>query len=176
MLGSNQLWFQWRRSASTGLYRWFGVLFVIFSFAPVFKGGEWGFVWMALLLFGGSVLIEYLDRGYRVGYDDQAVYMRPHGLNWKLERRRVLRTAFDDIAAVTGERSARSISYGNRFTPFEFAHVYRQSDEYDGEVFALVGGEIYDEDLRTILQLIEQKAPGTLDINIKRWLDSNRRF
>ncbi|RYF21506.1 MAG: hypothetical protein EOO77_05880 [Oxalobacteraceae bacterium] len=176
MLGSDQSWLQWRRSASTGLYRWFGTIFLIVSFIPVFMNGEWGFVWMALLLFGGTLLIEFLDRGYRVGYDGQAVYMRPHGLNWKLQRRPVLRIAFDDIASVTGERSARSISYGNRFTPFEFAHVYRQSDQYDHDVFALVGGELYDEDLRAILQLIEQKAPGRLDENVEQWLRSDRRF
>lgn len=176
MLIADRIWLQWRRSASTGLYRWFGTIFLMLSFIPVIMNREWGFVWMALLLFGCTVLIEYLDRGYRVGYDDQAVYMRPHGLNWKLQRRPVLRIAFHDIAAVTGERSTRSISYGNRFTPFEFAHVYRRSDGEDEEVFALVGGELHDNDLRTILQLIEQKSPGVLDESIQKWLLSSRRF
>jgi hypothetical protein len=168
VLIADRIWLQWRRSASTGLYRWFGTIFLMLSFIPVIMNGEWGFVWMALLLFGGPVLIEYLDRGYRVSYDYQAVYMRPHGLKGKLQRRPVLRIAFHDIAAVRGERSARSISYGNRFTLFEFAHVYRRSDDDDEEVFALVGGEPYDDDLRAILQIIEERLPGVLDESIQR--------
>lgn len=42
----------------------------------------------------------------------------------------------------------------------------------EDDEFALVGGELYDNDLRAILHLIDEKAPGTLDEVVAAWLRS----
>lgn len=173
-LDNDRVWLRWRRSASTTLYRWAGSGGVLLFIAVLLKTGDWNGLGFAMLLFVGTLALEYLDRGYRISYDENAVYMRPHGIGWTLGRRNESRITFSDIVAVTGERSARSISYNNRFTPFEYVQVH--SHQGSDEPFAFVGGELYDEDLRELLHLIDAKAPDVLDDDVHSWLTSDRRF
>ena len=141
-----------------------------------FLKGGWGFLLGSLVPFGGALLIEYLDRAYRIGYDNDAIYMRPHGVSARLTRRRVVRIPFSDIAAVTAQRNRRANPVMEFFTPFDYARVSRREWEVDDEEFALVGGELFDDDFREILHLIDQRAPGMLDEAITQWLASTRRF
>ncbi|WP_143090213.1 hypothetical protein [Sphingomonas rubra] len=142
--------------------------------AVLLKTGDWKGLVFAVLLFAGTLAIEWLDRSYRVSYDGEAVYMRPHGITWTLARWRESRIAFADIVAATAEWGARSPRYDNHFTPFEFVQLHGQRE--NDEPVSLVGGELYGEDLRELLAVIETRAPGTLDDDVRAWLASNRRF
>ncbi|WOE73757.1 hypothetical protein [Alterisphingorhabdus coralli] len=69
---------------------------------------------------------------YRIGYDDDAIYMRPPQVNWKLRPLPFVRLPFDHIGLVTGERAPiNQLLHGsNRFTPFQYAAVYPHICDY----------------------------------------------
>lgn len=176
MYATDRVVLRWRRSFSTALIRWFGTIMSAVSLVVLYKSGNISFFLGSCFIFiACPLLLEYLERGYLISYDDDAVYMRPPGLNWRLRRYADIRIPFEEIALVVGERGARSVSYGNRFTPFEYARVYRRDGNED-EVFALVGGQLVDEDLRDVLQIIGERAPGALDDSVVKWLQGDQRF
>lgn len=131
---------------------------------------------ITVLLYAGVFAAMLMERGYRIAYDDAAIYLRPPGFTWRLKRHPFQRMPFDEIALVTGERGSLNISYGNKFTPFQYARIYRQHTFYDAEFFALIGAELRNDEFRDLLWLINEKAPGTLDEDIIAFLESDRKF
>ena len=175
-------WLQWRMSFSTKLY-YFSILallaYLIYSdiiYGQFYKKVKLhdfiGFYGSWALLAAVTAFIIHLDRGYRVAFDDEAIYTRPHGMRWNFKRYPFIRIPFDEIALVRGEWQR---SPPVKTMPFQYARVYRR--DWDGvELFPLVGGELLDIEFKELLQLIDKKAPGTLSEEVAAYMNSDYRF
>jgi hypothetical protein len=94
----------------------------------------------------------YINKGYRVSYDDEALYLRPDGVSWNLRYKadRIMR--YDEI----GELYA---SGGNMdLSPFEFIEVQRVG--WDGEErFFLSRIFLRENQLKECLRFVYSKIP-----------------
>lgn len=183
-------WLQWRMSFSTKLYYWtFVGMFIFLLFVDIkviffdkrvlIRGAlELYLAWALLAL--PLWFIIHLDRGYRIAFDDEAIYTRQHGVRWNLQRYPFIRIPFDEIALVRGEWD-RMRPYKGKLIPakyvmpFQFVRVYRA--DWDGrELFPLVGGELRDDEFKDLLQLVDAKAPGTLSEEVRQYMENDYRF
>ena len=112
------------------------------------------------------------DKGYRISYDDEAVYLRPDGLTLRLSfhPERVMR--YDDIDVVAGD-PGKLINFG--IMPFEFIRLYRKN--WDGaELFMISPFFLHHDEMKALIQLIHDKRPETFSQDVLDYLVSDRRL
>jgi hypothetical protein len=99
-----------------------------------------------------TVLQIYINKGYRVSFDDDAIYLRPDGIGWNFQYKpdRIMR--YDEI----GELYA---SGGNgNMSPFEFIEIQRIG--WDGEErFFLSRIFLRENQLKELLLFVHTKIP-----------------
>ena len=159
----------------------FVMIFAFFfsAFVAITKDGFsnqhnlWGGVLMALLIGGpASAYLIYSDKGYRISYDDDAVYHRPHGLTLKLGYPPERAMRYADIDVVAGD-PGRIINFG--IMPFEFIRLYRKN--WDGaELFMVSPFFLHHDEMKALIQLIHDKRPETFSQDVLDYLASDRRL
>ena len=111
-------------------------------------------IYVFMILFFGipTALQIYINKGYRVYYDDDAVYLRPDGTNWRLQYtpERVMRYA--DIGELYADGGNMNLS------PFEFIEIQRKG--WDGqERFFLSRIFLRENQLKECLRFMHGKIP-----------------
>ncbi len=103
-------------------------------------------------LFSLTAFQIYINKGYRVSFDDDAIYLRPDGIGWNFQYKpnRIMR--YDEV----GELYA---SGGNmNLSPFEFIEIQRVG--WDGEErFFLSRIFLRENQLKELLQFTYTKIP-----------------
>ena len=114
----------------------------------------------------------YSDKGYRISYDDEAVYHRSHGLTLKLGYPPERAMRYADIDVVAGD-PGRIINFG--IMPFEFIRLYRKN--WDGEeLFMISPFFLHHDEMKALIQLIHDKRPETFAQEVLDYLASDRRL
>ena len=114
---------------------------------------DWKFIIIVIsgLTFFTALQI-YINKGYRVSYDDDAVYLRPDGTNWRLQYKadRIMRYA--DIGELYADGGNMNLS------PFEFIEIQRKG--WDGqERFFLSRIFLRENQLKELLRFMHGKIP-----------------
>ena len=94
----------------------------------------------------------YINKGYRVSYDEVALYLRPDGIGWNLRYKADTVMRYDDIGEIYADA-------GNmKLTPFEFIEVQRKG--WDGEErFFLSRVFLRENQLKELLRFMHGKIP-----------------
>jgi hypothetical protein len=119
---------------------------------------KWNFEDVRVIIIAATSLILltalqiYINKGYRVSFDDDAIYLRPDGIGWNFQYKpdRIMR--YDEI----GELYA---SGGNgNMSPFEFIEIQRIG--WDGEErFFLSRIFLRENQLKELLHFVYTKIP-----------------
>jgi hypothetical protein len=123
------------------------------------------FFFMATPIIVAAILQIYINKGYRVSYDDEALYLRPDGIGWNLRYKpdRVMR--YDEI----GELYASSGNMG--LSPFEFIEVQRIG--WDGEErFFLSRVFLRENQLKECLRFVYSKIPHKFPQDVIDYMDA----
>lgn len=126
----------------------------------------WRGVAVLLTIFPALLAIEvYFSKGYRVSYDDEAIYWRPHGFRWNLRYGEDHIMRFEDI-----EEMFPSVGRTN-MSPFEFIEIQRKN--WDGsERFFLSRGFLRDHELKELLRFMQTKVPDKFPQDIIDYLEA----
>ncbi len=110
------------------------------------------YLFMILFFLIPTALQIYINKGYRVSYDDEALYLRPDGTNWRLQYKadRIMRYA--DIGELYADGGNMNLS------PFEFIEIQRKG--WDGqERFFLSRVFLRENQLKELLRFMHGKIP-----------------
>ena len=111
---------------------------------------------IAIIYFCGIALATafqiYINKGYRVSYDEVALYLRPDGIGWNLRYKADTVMRYDDIGEIYADA-------GNmKLTPFEFIEIQRKG--WDGvERFFLSRVFLRENQLKELLRFMHGKIP-----------------
>ena len=147
-----------------------GVVALGISIWAVILDGDWYFSLIFLIGFSAVLAIPtalqiYINKGYRVSYDDEALYLRPDGVGWNLRYKpeRVMR--YDEI----GELYASTGNMG--LSPFEFIEVQRIG--WDGEErFFLSRIFLRENQLKECLRFVYSKIPDKFPQDVIDYMDA----
>lgn len=106
-----------------------GATFLFALYVSINKNDHWEMPLIGLmgLLFFDFILV-YLEKGYRLSYDREHIYMRPFGCQWNLRFYPELSIAFDDIE-LTCEQMAPGVgAMQKHFMPFDHIRLYGALD------------------------------------------------
>ena len=112
-----------------------------------------------------TALQIYINKGYRVSYDDEALYLRPDGVGWNLRYKpeRVMR--YDEICELYASSGNMGLS------PFEFIEVQRIG--WDGEErFFLSRIFLRENQLKECLRFVYSKIPDKFPQDVIDYMDA----
>jgi hypothetical protein len=120
-----------------------------------------GVLFAAFLMYFQS----YMNKGYRVSYDDEAVYLRPDGVTWRLGYRAETAMRYDDISEIVPE-------YGHAdMRPFEFVNFWRK--DWDGkEQFFVSRMYLKDSELREFFRFLYTKCPDKFPEGLVEYMNT----
>jgi hypothetical protein len=157
----------------------FVTIFVFFVVLAIFKDGFtnqhgiWGAVaFIVFLFFPACGYLVYADKGYRISYDDDAVYHRPDGLTLKLTYQAEQIMRYEDIDVICGD-PGRLINFG--IMPFEFIRLCRKG--WDGEeLFIITPFLLYHEEMKELIWFLYEKRPDAFTQDVIDYLNSDQRL
>jgi hypothetical protein len=122
-----------------------------------------------LILFIGvaffTALQIYINKGYRVSYDDEALYLRPDGTNWRLQYKAEFVMRYADIGELYTDGGNMNLS------PFEFIAIQRKG--WDGEErFFLSRIFLRENQLKQCLRFIHSKIPSKFPQDIIDYMNA----
>jgi hypothetical protein len=154
----------------------FGQILGVFQ---IFSGHS---TWSEFFLLSGilgipAAYLIFSDRGYRISYDDEAVYMRPDGLDWRLRYGPELEMRYEEISAMCGEwgKGGFREAGAGLFLPFEYIRLYRKSGP-DDELFYISPVITIHEEMQELIRFIISKRPDVAAKNVLDYLASDRRM
>lgn len=105
----------------------------------------------------------YIEKGYRVSYDDKAVYLRPDGVTWTLGYRAENSMRYDDIGEIV-------LEYGKAdMRPFEYVHLWRKG--WDGkERFLISRMFLKDPEVREFFRFLYSKCPENIPESVIEYM------
>jgi hypothetical protein len=135
------------------------------------------FLLTVLLLLTPLSYLIFTARGYRLSYDDEAVYMRPQGFNWKLRYYPEISMRYDEIKQMGGEWGDMGFraAGGGLAMPFRFIKLYRKSAK-DEEEFVLDPIDTIHEEMQDLVRFILEKRPDLATNGVTDYLNSQRRI
>jgi hypothetical protein len=100
-----------------------------------------------------TALQIYINKGYRVSYDDDALYLRPDGINWRLQYKAEFVMRYADIGELYADGGNMNLS------PFEYIEIQRKG--WDGEErFFLSRIFLRENQLKELLRFMYGKIPN----------------
>lgn len=117
------------------------------------KKETWGFLLIVIGVIALATAFQiYINKGYRVSYDEVALYLRPDGINWNLRYKADTVMRYDDIGEIYADA-------GNmKLAPFEFIEIQRKG--WDGEErFFLSRIFLRENQLKDLLRFMHGKIP-----------------
>lgn len=107
---------------------------------------------------------NYMNKGYRISYDDEAVYLRPDGVTWTLGYRAETAMRYDDISEIVPE-------YGHAdMRPFEFVNFWRK--DCDGkERFFVSRMFLKDPEVREFFRFLYTKCPENFPESLSEYMN-----
>lgn len=106
----------------------------------------------------------FINKGYRISYDEDAVYQRPDGVTWTIKYRPENIMRYEDIEIAYGERGRANV------LPFEFVQLCRKG--WNGtELFMISRTFLAEQDVREMIQVIYQKVPSVVSSEIIDYLN-----
>lgn len=133
----------------------------------VFDPDSW--IWLIVSIPFAGILTAfqiYFNRGYRVSYDDEAIYMRPIGLNWKLQHSQP-----ENIMYYTDIDHMEAVVTPVINDPFDYIHLNRANWDGD-ELFALSRSCLRDNELKTLLRFMYTKIPEKFSQDIIDYMNA----
>jgi hypothetical protein len=151
----------------------FGIVVVIFKEGFTNQNGGWGFLLKSIILLGPAcAYLVYADKGYRISYDDGAIYHRPHGITLKLTYPAEQTLRYEDIEVICGD-PGRMINLG--IMPFEFIRLYRK--DWDGdELFMISPFFLHHEEMKELIWFLYKKRPDAFAQDVIDYLNSDQRL
>lgn len=137
------------------------------------KDGLWeGLLLTVAILLPPLYLQIRMARGNLISYDDEAVYYRPDGTNWKLQYKPEKVMTYDDIDVVCGD-PGKIINFG--IMPFEFVRLYRKN--WDGEeLFMISPFYLFHDEMKELIWFIYNKRPDAFAQDVIDYLNSDQRL
>ena len=129
-------------------------------------------MYLILIFFLGPILAFklLLDRGYKVSYDDRAVYQRPLGVTRRLGFLPEQMIAYQDIGSIQGD-PGRMIQFG--IMPFSYVRVYRRG--WDGEELFWLSPFCLDRrELKALLWFIHAKRPDAFSQEVIDYMNNDK--
>jgi hypothetical protein len=139
---------------------------IIFIFSPYDSDAEEAWIWLLILILFTCLWFYvqiYVNKGYRVSYDNEAIYLRPDGFRWNLQYRKDRVMRFDDIGEML-----TSVGRLN-MRPFEFIEIRRKN--WDGnERFFLSRAFLHDYDLMELMNFVQSKVPQKVPQDVAEFI------
>lgn len=112
-------------------------------------------------------LVLRLNKSYLLGYNEDVVYFRPDGLNWKLQFLPSILVCYEDIELVQGEMG-KILNLG--IMPFSHISVYGKGGEY----MYLSPFSLYHHEMQPLVRKIYKKNPEACAQNVIDYLNSDQ--
>ena len=111
------------------------------------------FIFFCLSIMGFITYIQIYSRnGYRLSFDNDSIFLRPEGFNFRLKRYSELRLRYSDIESA-------SVETGNlKIDPFEFIVLTSKISDL-GRSFYLSRVFTSEEDFRALISHVYNKRP-----------------
>lgn len=124
-----------------------------------------------LILVGGPLFMYMNNRGYRIAWDNERVYMRDWGFrNVLFQRQPYQAIAYDDIASMEG-RTRRNPGAASRFMPYEYLEIAsRNPDAKDIWIYPL---SLNERDLADFLVHLQGERPDIFPAEILKRMRKN---
>jgi hypothetical protein len=120
-----------------------------------------------LVLFLGASVQVYINKGYRLSYDREAIYFRPDGVTWKLTYRDDWVLRFEDIDKLIAECGQSNIQ------PFEFINLWRTT--WDGvERFFVSRIFLKDAEIKEFLHFLFEKRPDIFPQDVIDYMNADQ--
>jgi hypothetical protein len=156
----------------------FGISFSLSIYLLVYDSIDVREFFLEAVIFGSiAFFIFFFRRGYRLSFDDQAVYRRPIGLTWSLHYKPEVAMRYDEIAKMVGAWGDNGFreSGAGLFMPFRYIRLYRKN--WDGEeFFELDTIFTIHEELQMLVRHILKMRPDLATEIITNYLESSRRI
>jgi hypothetical protein len=127
----------------------------------------WDVIGVYSLGFTLNFLALRLNKSYLLGYNEDAVYFRPDGLNWKLQFLPSILVRYEDIELAQGEMG-KILNLG--IMPFSHISVYGK----DGEYMYLSPFSLYHHEMQPLVRKIYEKNPEACAQNVIDYLNSDQ--
>jgi hypothetical protein len=112
-----------------------------------------------------TALQIYINKGYRASYDDEAIYLRPDGVNWRLQYKPENVMRYADIAELYADGGNMGLQ------PFEFIEIQRKG--WDGEErFFLSRVYLRENQLKELLRFAYTKIPNKFTQDIIDYMNA----
>jgi hypothetical protein len=112
-----------------------------------------------------TALQIYINKGYRVSYDDEALYLRPDGTNWWLQYKPENIMRYADIGELYADGGNMNLK------PFEFIELQRKG--WDGqERFFLSRIFLRESQLKELLRFMHGKIPNKFPQDIIDYMNA----
>lgn len=135
----------------------FGVpAWMISALVPILYTQQYDFAALCFFVGGGLSLFVYEnDKGYRIAWDNDHVYMREWGFaNLLLARKPFKSIAYKDIGSIALEFGVNALAK-SKFIPYEFIKIYSSGDD-DGEIL-IYPLSLKEKDFIAFLQFLYTK-------------------
>ena len=112
-----------------------------------------------------TALQIYINKGYRVSYDDDALYLRPDGTNWRLQYKAEFVMRYGDIGELYADGGNMNLS------PFEFIEIQRKG--WNGqERFFLSRVFLRENQLKELLRFMHGKIPHKFPQDVIEYMNA----
>lgn len=138
-------------------------IFIAISFTAFFDTKQPD---VAMLFLGAAFIFWLINlwplRGYRLGWDEERLYMRDQGFKrWPFIRHDWVSIAYHDIAFIEEKFDSRGAAKVH-FMPFETLEIYSKEDE----MIWIHPPCFHNHEIRELLNYINDYYPGLLSDNV----------
>lgn len=124
-----------------------------------------------IILIAGPLFMYANNRGYRLAWDDERVYMRDWGFrNMLFQRKRYQAIAYDDIVSMKG-RTRRNPGAASRFMPYEYLEI--ASSHADDAAVWVYPLSLNERDLADFLLYLKIKRPDIFPDEVLKRMRKN---
>jgi hypothetical protein len=114
----------------------------------------------------------YSELGYSISWDNDRVYMRPHGVKWNLARFSQTSIRYDAITSSESEFGAVQ-ALQRRFMPFDHVRLYGETE--GPEPFLTISPNFLSlAGARDVLRVIDNRRPNVLPREVMEFINSDK--
>lgn len=137
------------------------------AFSALLETHQYNFAAVCLLLGGGLLLLLFINnRGYRVAWDGERVYMREWGFcNLLFMRKPFHAISYDEMTAMKG-KTRRNPGAASRYMPFEYLEI--SAEHSDVSTIWIYPLSLNERDMREFLIYLLERRPDIFPVEIKK--------
>ena len=125
---------------------------------------------LASLLGGLMGLLYANNRGYRIAWDDERIYMREWGFRDLFRRGGFHSIRYEDISSIKG-RTRSGAGAGSKLVPYEYLEVFSKYD--NEETIWLYPLSIEEEDFNRLLLYLYERRPDVIPDKVAKLIQKH---